>query len=337
MRIPQTLYMDRVVGQANSSLVSYINANVDDSDKLNIIPFIFTNNNTFYRYNNVLQNIQAPFSGIPFNVGTSNGGSVPDQFATDNPITIWQNITNPFTAALQADFDQGFRELSKYDALSVRDYLRQNNYTDQEIDWLETVDDATGHFDMGLPEMVLEEWIFGDTPANSWVTVEGGMSRLVNGMLKTLNETVKYSQRVTAIVQNPSQTLSVTTNSSTFNYSHVINTVPLGAMQVMDMSSLNLGYAKESAIRLINYDPASKIGIKFKTRWWEALPNPIQGGASYSDLPIRTCVYPSYGINTTNAAGAMIASYVGLFTLSSSNILMMTRRGAKIRLELDHI
>jgi hypothetical protein len=314
MRIPDTQYMDRIIGQANTSLVNYINANVDDLDKLNIIPFIFANNNTFYRYNDVLQNIEAPFSGISFNVGTSSGGSIPDQFAKDDPITIWQNITSPFTNALQSNFDQGFKELSKYDSLSVRDYLRQNNYTDQEVDWLETVDDATGHYDMGLPEMVLEEWIFGDTPADSWVTIDGGMSRLINGMLKTLNGSVQYSQRVEAIVQNPSQSLSVTTNTSTFNYTHIINTVPLGALQVMDMSSLNLGYEKESAIRLINYDPASKIGIKFKTRWWEALSNPIQGGASYSDLPIRTCVYPSYGVNTTDAAGTMIASYVRLTT-----------------------
>jgi monoamine oxidase len=42
---------------------------------------------------------------------------------------------------------------------------------------------------------------------------------------------------------------------------------------------------------------------------WQDLPGPFQGGQSFSDLPIRRCVYPSYGINTTDAAGTMIASY----------------------------
>ena len=45
---------------------------------------------------------------------------------------------------------------------------------------------------------------------------------------------------------------------------------------------------------------------------WEKLPAPFKGGQSYSDLPIRRCVYPSYGFNVTNgtAPGTMIASYV---------------------------
>ena len=45
---------------------------------------------------------------------------------------------------------------------------------------------------------------------------------------------------------------------------------------------------------------------------WDILPAPFIGGQSCSDLPIRRCVYPSYGINLLNntAPGTMIASYV---------------------------
>lgn len=60
-----------------------------------------------------------------------------------------------------------------------------------------------------------------------------------------------------------------------------------------------------------SYDPSTKIGIKFKTRWWEDLPSGVfQGGQSFTDLPIRRAVYPSYGLNVTDAPGTMIASYV---------------------------
>lgn len=43
---------------------------------------------------------------------------------------------------------------------------------------------------------------------------------------------------------------------------------------------------------------------------WEQLPAPFDGGQSYSDLPLRRCVYPSYGLGVPNAPGTMIASYV---------------------------
>ncbi|EFY84949.1 amine oxidase (flavin-containing) [Metarhizium acridum CQMa 102] len=46
------------------------------------------------------------------------------------------------------------------------------------------------------------------------------------------------------------------------------------------------------------------------TAMWEHLASgPFKGGQSFSDLPIRRCVYPSYGINTPDAPGTMIASY----------------------------
>lgn len=45
------------------------------------------------------------------------------------------------------------------------------------------------------------------------------------------------------------------------------------------------------------------------TRWENLATGPFQGGQSYTDLPIRRCVYPSYGIDIPNAPGVMIASY----------------------------
>jgi monoamine oxidase len=41
-------------------------------------------------------------------------------------------------------------------------------------------------------------------------------------------------------------------------------------MQNMDMSTLKLDYNKTFAIRKLQYDPAGKIGMTFKTRWWES-------------------------------------------------------------------
>lgn len=59
-----------------------------------------------------------------------------------------------FTRALN-DFDgdimsERWKVLMDYDSTSVRSYLHAEGYTMSEIDWLETINDATGHYDSEL-------------------------------------------------------------------------------------------------------------------------------------------------------------------------------------------
>ena len=99
-------------------------------------------------------------------------------------------------------------------------------------------------------------------------------------------------------------------------YSQVICTVPLGCLAAIDIPTDDLSYMKRLAIRALNYDTSTKIALRFATRWWED-PNimpegrTIKGGISSTDLPIRTCVYPSYGFSATSGPlpGVMLASY----------------------------
>jgi monoamine oxidase len=97
-------------------------------------------------------------------------------------------------------------------------------------------------------------------------------------------------------------------------YSQVICTTPLGCLAAIDTDGLDLLYSQKIAIRCLQYDSATKVGIKFAKRWWEdpaVMGNgkTIQGGQSTTDLPIRTCVYPSNGLNCANPPGVLIASY----------------------------
>ncbi|KAM4061568.1 flavin containing amine oxidoreductase [Hirsutella rhossiliensis] len=200
----------------------------------------------------------------------------------------------------------------KHDKLSVREYLVTKGFSAEQINWLETITDATSHFDtMSLTQAVIELWIFNKAPIDSWLCVEGGMDRVTYGMASIIKKPVEVGKRATAIKPAPNGGLKVAIEGCKDKvYDHVINTVPLGAMQAMDMTELDLDYRKKAAIRELQYDPAGKIGMKFKSRWWEELDSgSFQGGQSYSDLPIRRCVYPSYGVDTHGAAGTMIASY----------------------------
>ena len=87
-------------------------------------------------------------------------------------------------------------------------------------------------------------------------------------------------------------------------YGHVISTVPLSCLRMVDVDSCNLSYALKTAIRTLHYDASVKVGIKFTDRWWEPLH---KGGSSSTDRPTRVVVYPSYGIGGSDAT--MLCSY----------------------------
>ncbi|KAG2353891.1 hypothetical protein BDR07DRAFT_1431540 [Suillus spraguei] len=61
---------------------------------------------------------------------------------------------------------------------------------------------------------------------------------------------------------------------------------------------------------VLRYDTSCKVAIKFKTPWWIARCGITQGGTSLSDIPIRTCCYPSHSIHDDpNKPAVLIALY----------------------------
>jgi monoamine oxidase len=85
----------------------------------------------------------------------------------------------------------------------------------------------------------------------------------------------------------------------------------------MDLAGINIheNYAQWSAIRGLQYGSGLKVAIKFSTPWWETeLPKPIHGGQSYTDLPIRNVIYPSYpqGAKPEDVSKVLIASFCGV-------------------------
>lgn len=88
-------------------------------------------------------------------------------------------------------------------------------------------------------------------------------------------------------------------------YSHVITTTSLGALRMMDTTCCSFSWDLQSAIRSLTYDDSTKVGIKFKERWWEKCGQ--IGGISRTDRPTRVVVYPSYGIHGSDAT--ILVSY----------------------------
>lgn len=88
----------------------------------------------------------------------------------------------------------------------------------------------------------------------------------------------------------------------------------MGCLADIEIPVDDLSYLQRMAIRSLNYDTSTKIALKFESRWWEDPEimggRTIEGGISSSDIPIRTCVYPSYGFTANGKVpGVMLASY----------------------------
>ncbi|KAG8156840.1 hypothetical protein KVR01_013253 [Diaporthe batatas] len=305
MRFPPMTpgYMERIIGAHNWSLIPYINShpNVARKDQVVQIPFVFKTDSTFRLFNNVLAFNNDSTSPDQFHVELMRNNRT-DPFNEFGASHLFREAIDDFMQTLidtNGDLNtEGWNHLLERDSLSVRAYLLMRDHTMDEIDWLETINEATGHYNVySLPQAVLEEWMFWSTSIDNWTCIRGGMDMLTKGMTLTLKSKPKMRNKVTDIRAGDKSALRVIINHTVeYQYSHVISTVPLGPLQAINMTELELGYFRNNAIRLLK---------------WENLPSgAFQGGQSFTDLPIRRSVYPSYGLNITDAPGTMIGSYV---------------------------
>jgi len=91
-------------------------------------------------------------------------------------------------------------------------------------------------------------------------------------------------------------------------FSHVVSTASFANLGTIDTDQVPMTYKQRQAIRTLNYNPAVKVGIKFKTRWWEQDGMKQRGGSSSTDRPSRSVVYPSYGLGE-EGPGILMVTY----------------------------
>ncbi|KZP24450.1 FAD/NAD(P)-binding domain-containing protein [Athelia psychrophila] len=196
------------------------------------------------------------------------------------------------------------------------------------INWCETMDGSTGDYDRAFSQTVLGAMAFGavdPAPLDAgWRCIEGGSSRITDAMVAALGPLtpIDFNTPVNAIgLTNPDlgRNSMMTVNSfggEPEQFSHVVSTIPLPVLRSLDLSRSSLTLHQGLALRQLRYGHAVKIGVQFQTAWWthgidrDGLPVGIVGGQSSTDMPIRTVVYPSYGLDRPDTEPAvLIASY----------------------------
>ena len=224
------------------------------------------------------------------------------------PVVHWLETMSSATGL----YDQGFIQ-----SVMVRFYLgpfHPSRSTRSTLTWLY------------LQHSLDFDWPFVTTnsppPPNNdkvdWFCVDGGTDHIVREMVSKLKKKPELKRQVVKIEEVAGGMLVTVRNDDgklvTRNYKQVISTVPLGCLQTIDTDNVSLSYSQREAIRGLNYDASTKMAIKFEKRWWQdpdvmGEGRTIEGGQSSTDLPIRVCVYPSYGVDCPNAPGVLLVSY----------------------------
>ncbi|KAF8183763.1 hypothetical protein K438DRAFT_1599145 [Mycena galopus ATCC 62051] len=328
MRFPKIRFMDRVFKLFEDLKM--------EEDGL-LVEYKYSSPNTFQQYNGirVRQNSSKPPGADSFRVSEENGGAVPSEYVSRGIEQVSKDIFEPFAEDFKKlPFDKAWEKLVEKDAYSTRTFLlAEKKFPETVVEWMETFTTATGLYDGAFVESTMDAMDFGSPTASRnagivnpteleypWVCIDGGADHLTQRMVDKISPKPATGMRVTKIASTSSGEMDVVyqaedgqTHEKTF--SQVICTVPLGCLAAIEIPENDLSYMQRMAIRSLQYDTSTKIALKFESRWWEdpevmGKGCEIRGGSSSTDLPIRTCVYPSYGLNTTGKApGAILASY----------------------------
>lgn len=141
----------------------------------------------------------------------------------------------------------------------------------------------------------------------SWLQPDSG------AITVTLNTHVT-NMSLTGDLKSADTKIQVTTvgaTPTTTFYDKVFTTTAMAPLQRIDLDpSLALPPSVLDGIRSLSYDRATKVVIKFKSRWWSAFyppSGPLTGGISKTDLPLSNVVYPSWDDGPSTPAVLMVS------------------------------
>ncbi|KAG1873114.1 hypothetical protein F4604DRAFT_2011818 [Suillus subluteus] len=251
---------------------------------------------------------------------------VNSQYITTGVENIVKDIVQPFANELIKDLEQnvhtGWDNMMKHDAYSLCSFMSfkyipsaslripRTHLSTNVINWCETFDVGTGSYDCTLTEMVLEAQAFASVKSQSfgdveWKCFKGGSQVLTNYMAAYLtangtNPVIQFNKKVMSISQTGDIAMDVSIRSECIprTYSHVISTIPLLGLRMIELGGAGLNVRQKNALCKLQYGPS------IKTKLFD-----IIGGQSSTDLPIQTIVYPSYGAESSMPSTVLIVSY----------------------------
>ncbi len=218
-------------------------------------------------------------------------------FVNQNPTKNWSYV------------EKEFKNYSLGSFLKFYHYQYGKTFSDGAVDMIGALLDLEAYMGISFIEALREEIYFR---SSRFYEITGGKDLLPRAFITQLKEGIIFNQRMTKISQSNSNISIHSTHQETHEPSIItgdlaIITIPFSVLRFVEIEPYHsFSYYKRRAIRELNYMAATKIGIEFKSRFWERFDQ--SGGKSITDLPIRFTYYPSQGIGTKGPA-VVLASY----------------------------
>ncbi|HEU5140197.1 MAG TPA: flavin monoamine oxidase family protein [Bacillales bacterium] len=230
---------------------------------------------------------------------------------------LMKNALGPILQLLRKDLRHWDWVLRNFHHYSMDRFLKQNPFgyslSPGAVNMIELLFDIESFAELSFPEIFKEElriiFLHSDLP---FYEVSGGNDRLPKAFLPQLKENLLLHHEVTKIEQTPDRVIlhgKDTRTSQNFDMSGdiMVTTLPYTILPFVEIEPRHsFSYHKHNGIRKLHYSPSVKIGLEFRTRFWEE--QGLHGGKSITDLPVRFSYYPSHGIGQTGPA-VVLASY----------------------------
>ncbi|KAI0810085.1 hypothetical protein GGR55DRAFT_695878 [Xylaria sp. FL0064] len=288
--------------------------------KVPLIPYYLNGAEALDLFNDHFSNES---SSDPHRVSIDNGGCVPND-VVDEAEDLIEAAFCPYKKRLAQNFSEGLAELMKVDDFSTREFLKrggpdgeQRCYDFFSIQWMETKNTSTNLFDQAFSESVIDSLDFNYPKPHKWYCIDDGSTLLTEAMRQSLQFKPETEKRVESISIDYESSLDgnmsvkcAKEQRSRSGYCTVFATPTLGCLARMDLRSLELHPSQKDAIRSLHYDDSVKVALQFSYPWWIVDCGITGGGAAYTDLPLRVCVYPSYNLQDgVDKPAVLLASY----------------------------
>ncbi|OAA62218.1 Amine oxidase [Cordyceps fumosorosea ARSEF 2679] len=300
MRIPRSSLHSRVF-----DLIRYLNTYGPAEKKIELMPYILDHENNLSFFQGKKGKLQ--------DTRWAAKAGLPPQFHGRSAQELLGSVVLPWLNKLRTNFDAGFEELLEYDEYSFRAYLRVvARWPHEVIEFVELLCSQTNQYDLSFTEIVMQNLDF-DT--QEWATVKDGMSRITECAAALIgSDNIRLNSRVGRISYAPDGHVELGTGNqsdqmATSTFDAVVMAVPPSALHSIT-DRPRWSFMKEQSIRGTHFEPLYKIGLHFRTRFWERSTTPALGGQSTTDLRFRWIVYPSNDLGGDGSGVLLLYSWM---------------------------
>ncbi|KAJ5740812.1 hypothetical protein N7493_000684 [Penicillium malachiteum] len=267
----------------------------------------------------------------------SGGDRLPDgRIPTNAEVTANSSLvyTAPSSnATAVSDAEAAFDNYTKLDEIATIRSIARNMYKAHK----QAVEDGMFHWSewgylkyaLGINSNI-SDYVAGttDTPiwgdfyddvyfaATEWHTIDKGLESLPRAFFPHVESRLTLNRTIEGLQWNEtSEKIAIAWREDplqmkpeTLEFDYAVVAVPFGRVRIWDLPRYSSLLSR--AISSLNYDPACKMALMYKTRFWEHIDAPIYGGCGEVDVSgVGDVCYPSYNINGTGP-GVILASYI---------------------------